>query len=91
MEQDWTNTGGDRNAGWYGGGQERPADTSSLVFKFSLLSSTFHYFFSSCLFPTEYNDRRGRVGRDQRGRDDVLFAPTLRGPGGKGTGWFTHN
>ena len=40
---------------------------------------------SGCFFSTEYDDRRGEMGRDQRGRDGVSFVPSSGGRGG-GTG-----
>ena len=40
-ERDRTNAGGERNAGRYGR-QERPTGTSSIIFKFFLLSSPSH-------------------------------------------------
>ena len=39
-------------------------------------------FFSGCFFSTEYDDRRGGMGRGQRRRDDVSFVPSSRSGGG---------
>ena len=79
MERDWTNAGGERNTRRYGGQEQ--TGTSSVIFKFFLLSSPSHS--SSFPLPLFYRVQRQAIGmgRDRRGRDNVLFAPSSGGRG----------
>ena len=68
-----------------GGGAGATDGYVSIMFKCFLLSSPSHSSSFGLPFSTEYNNRRGGAGHDQRRQDDVSFAPSSGGPGGKGT------
>ena len=51
-------------AGWDAGGQEQPTGTSSIIFKFFLLSSPSHSSSFRLPFSTEHNNRRSGTGHD---------------------------
>ena len=65
------------------GGQERPTGTSSIIFKFFLLSFSF-FFFLITSFSAEYVNRRGGMGCERRRRDCVSFVLSSGGRGGNG-------
>ena len=67
-----TNAGGDRNVVRYGG----IGATDGYVLSLLIL------LLSGCLFSTEYNTKRGGMGRERRGGDYVLSAPSSGGRGG---------
>ena len=76
-EHDRTNTGSYRMRDGTRGRNDRPVRHLSL-FNFIYSPLLLILLTSSCFFSTEYDDRRDGIGRDQRGRDDVSFAPSLR-------------
>ena len=65
------------------GGQERPTGASSVIFKFFLLSSSF-FSFPDASFSAEYDNKRGRMGRERRGWDYISFTPSSEGWEGNG-------
>ena len=82
-DRDGTNVGDDRNAGRTGGGAG--AADGCVLYHFLILSALLLILLlSDCLFSTEHANRRGGMGRKQRGRDYILFVPSLGGRGGNG-------